>query len=880
MTLRRRTLLIIGVTLVGLNTALYQISTTLLLGSSIQAEEQNTRQVMDGVLNVFSQHTTQFNERFTDWSSWDDTYQFVADLNAQYIQSNLIEAQLKNLKVNLILYVTPSGRTIFGTGFDLEKQKKLPLPPALKPLLKRDSRLLSDNTTGLIVLPEGVMMIASRPILTSKGEGPSRGSFIVGRYLNAAELAELSKIIHQPLTMEPVSQSIAAGGQRVKSINPRFPDLLIQRLSEETIAGSVILNDINDQPAIVLRTDNHRTIYQQGLAATRYLTSAILMVGLVFGVVTLLLLEKLVLSRLARFNNEVKQIGIGGNLSRRVTVVNRDEISSLATSLNTMLEQLERYQVERQQTAIALKDAKEAAEAANRSKSAFLANMSHELRTPLNAIIGYSEMLQEEMTDLDQEDLIPDLQRINGAGQHLLGLINDILDLSKIEAGKMDLYLETFDLANLIQEVVSLVKPLAQKNNNTLEVHYSPTIGTLHADLTKVRQNLLNLLSNAAKFTENGTITLKVELITLIASADRAAAIGESHFRFTVTDTGIGMAPDQIASLFQAFTQADASTTRKYGGTGLGLTISQRFCHMMGGQISVESQVGQGSTFTMVLPRIVNQPPAPASLSLESTLEESTLNLTPDLSKAVRPILLIDDDPITQNLMARLLAKEGFRMESALLGQEGLEKARSLRPTVIILDVSMPGMDGWTVLANLKSDPELQDIPVIMVTMVDDKATGFALGAADYLTKPLDRQRLVTLLSRYRTDDRRGSILLVEDDPASRKLVRRMLDQEGWKVLEAENGCQAMAHLAHDRPDLILLDLILPEMDGFEVIQSLQASLDWRNIPVIVITAKILTPPDQQRLYGCVEKIVQKGAFKREELLNEVRHWVTAHAKS
>jgi signal transduction histidine kinase/DNA-binding response OmpR family regulator len=874
MTLRRRTLLIIGVTLVGLNTALYQISTTLLLGSSIQAEEQNTRQVMDGVLNVFSQHTTQFNERFTDWSSWDDTYQFVADLNVQYIQSNLIEAQLKNLKVNLILYVTPSGRTIFGTGFDLEKQKKLPIPLALKPLLKRDSRLLSAHTTGLIVLPEGVMMIASRPILTSKGEGPSRGSFIVGRYLNTAELAELSKIIHQPLTMEQVSQSsIAAEGQRVKSINPRFPDVLIQRLNEETIAGSVILNDINGQPAVVLRTENQRTIYQQGLATTRYLTSAILIVGLVFGVVTLLLLEKLVLARLARFNNEVKQIGIAGNLSRRVTVVNRDEISSLATSLNTMLDQLERYQMERQQTAIALKDAKEAAEAANRSKSAFLANMSHELRTPLNAIIGYSEMLQEEVTDLDQEDLIPDLQRINGAGQHLLGLINDILDLSKIEAGKMDLYLETFDLPSLIQEVVSLVKPLAQKNNNTLHVHYSPTIGTLHADLTKVRQNLLNLLSNAAKFTENGTIELKVEPTTLHALGGVATETAESHLRFTVTDSGIGMAPDQIASLFQSFTQADASTTRKYGGTGLGLTISQRFCHMMGGQISVESQVGQGSTFTMLLPRIVNQPPA--LVSLASTPDLASL----DLPRATKPILLIDDDPTTQNLMTRLLAKEGFWMESALLGQEGLEKARSLRPIVIILDVSMPDMDGWTVLARLKSDPELQHIPVIMVTMVDDKATGFALGAADYLTKPLDRQRLVTMLARYRTDDQRGSILLVEDDPTSRKLVGRMLDQEGWKVLEAENGHQAMAHLAHDRPDLILLDLILPEMDGFEVIQSLQARLDWRSIPVIVITAKILTPPDQQRLYGCVEKIVQKGAFKREELLNEVRHWVTAHAK-
>ena len=874
MTLRKRTLIIIGATLVGLNTVLYQISTTLLLGSSIQAEEQNTRQVMNGVLGVFAQHVNQFNARFTDWSSWDDTYQFVVDRNVQYIKSNLIEAQLKNLKLNLILYIDNSGRTVFGTGFDLEKEKKTPVPVGLKPLLVPGSRLLAPATPeatleGLVVLPEGVMLIASRPILTSKGEGPQRGWFIVGRYLSASELEGLSQIIHLPLTMERVDRaSIAPGGQWVKSLNSHSPDVRIQRLSEDTIAGSVILKDINDQPAIMLRTESQRTIYQQGLGATRYLTSAILIVGLVFGIVTLLLLEKLVLSRLARFNREVKQIGVSGDLSQRVTVVNRDEISSLATGLNTMLDQLERYQTERQQTAIDLETAKEAAEAANRSKSAFLANMSHELRTPLNAIIGYSEMLQEEATDLEQDGLVPDLQRINSAGQHLLGLINDILDLSKIEAGKMDLYLETFDLNSLIQEIVSLVRPLVQRNNNTLHIHYSALSGSMHADLIKVRQILLNLLSNAAKFTEKGEIGLKVELIAVRQREHPQAP--PTHFRFTVTDTGIGMTPEQVASLFQAFTQADASTTRKYGGTGLGLAISQRFCGLMGGQISVESQIGQGSTFTVVLPIMVDNSPQPEPQAI------AALAPTPNTAKT---ILLIDDDPATQNLIVRLLSKEGFRVESALLGEEGLKMARNLRPTAIILDVSMPDIDGWTVLSRLKTDPELQDIPVIMVTMVDDKTTGFALGATDYLTKPLDRQRLVALLERYRKDDRRGSILLAEGDPSSRRRMHRILNQEGWKVLEAENGRKALKYLSWTRPDLILLDLILPEIDGFEVIKALQEHLEWRTIPVVVITSKILTPQDHQQLYGCVEKIVQKGSYGQEELLQAVRYWVSTHAK-
>src|SRR5262245_30482913 len=338
-------------------------------------------------------------------------------------------------------------------------------------------------------------------------------------------------------------------------------------------------------------------------------------------------------------------------------------------------------------------------EVADRHKSEFLANMSHELRTPLNAIIGYSEMLQEESQDLGQENFIPDLQKIEGAGKHLMSLINNILDLSKIEAGKMDLFLEVFDIRPMLEEIVNTIKPLVDKNSNTLHLRCSADVGAMTADLTKVRQTLFNLISNACKFTERGTITLEVA---------RERNGGAEWLRFCVSDTGIGISPEQINKLFQAFTQADTSTTRKYGGTGLGLAISQKFCQLMGGQISVSSSLGQGSTFTIRLPAagIVTKI-GPASF-------EATEKDTPGapLVFTGAPLgLVIDDDPAVRDLMHKFLAKEGLRMAAAASGEEGLLLAKELHPAVITLDVLMPGMDGWAVLTRLKADGDLSAIP-------------------------------------------------------------------------------------------------------------------------------------------------------------------------
>jgi signal transduction histidine kinase/CheY-like chemotaxis protein len=493
------------------------------------------------------------------------------------------------------------------------------------------------------------------------------------------------------------------------------------------------------------------------------------------------------------------------------------------------------------------------AEVASRHKSEFLANMSHELRTPLNAIIGYSEMLQEEAEDQDAEAFVPDLKKIHGAGKHLLELINAVLDLSKIEAGKMELYLETFSVPDMVRDITAVIRPLAEKNGNRVDIRCDDGVGTMRADLTKVRQALFNLLSNACKFTERGTVTLAVE---------REPDDGRDWLRFVVTDTGIGMTPEQMGRLFQEFTQADATTGRKYGGTGLGLALSRRLCRMMGGEITLESEPGRGSAFTVRLPAIVSEPrtePPPAASA-------------PTAAGATATVLVIDDDPDVGDLMQRFLARDGFRVIAATTGEDGLRLARETRPDAITLDVLMPGMDGWAVLAALKGDAATSDIPVVMLTMIDDRNLGYALGAADYLTKPIDRARLLAVLSKNAKD---RPVLVVDDDPDVRTLLRRMLEREGYRVTEAEHGRAALARLAHDLPGVILLDLMMPEMDGFEFLGELRRHETAHAVPVVVVTAKELTEEDKRRLNGSVERILQKGSMTRDALLAEVRRLVS-----
>ncbi len=504
--------------------------------------------------------------------------------------------------------------------------------------------------------------------------------------------------------------------------------------------------------------------------------------------------------------------------------------------------------------------AKEEAERASRIKSDFLANMSHELRTPLNAIIGYSQLLHEDALDRGEDETIADLKKIENAGKHLLGLINDILDLSKVEAGKMDVYIESIDIHGLIREVQMMVSPLAAKNSNSLVIECPPELKTISSDLTKIKQSLLNLLSNACKFTNAGTVTLKVEA---------RQSDGSDFVDFTVSDTGIGMTPEQMGRLFNAFQQADSSTTRLYGGTGLGLAITRSLVRILGGDVTVISEQGKGSSFILTLP--VEAPNQAPGVPMIPTMEtEEPVGASEEVALAT--VLIVDDDEDARKIIGSGLAREGYRLIYASSGTEALEIAARERPDVITLDVMMPQVDGWSVLITLKADPELSKIPVVLVSHLSDRSVGIGLGAAAFLTKPVDRSQLAAIIREQCGDHTIRSVLVVDDNEEAVGMTQHALERLGYPMAHAANGFLALEWLSENpAPLVILLDLLMPEMDGFQFLDRVKEHKEWRHIPVIVLSAKTLTEEERRRFSDTVEQVIAKGAGTYTELADAVR---------
>ena len=516
-----------------------------------------------------------------------------------------------------------------------------------------------------------------------------------------------------------------------------------------------------------------------------------------------------------------------------------------------------------------LEAARDAAEAANRSKSAFLANMSHELRTPLNAVIGYSEILLEDVRVAGQKQFQPDLNKIQTAGRHLLDLINNILDLSKIEAGHTAIYVEDIDLHLLMTEIKVTMQPLVHRNGSSFDVYMPSDSAVLHTDVIKLKQILINLLSNAAKFTRDGSVMLSC-VLERVDEQDVAT--------FYISDTGIGISSTEIEYLFEPFTQADLSTTRQYGGTGLGLAITKRFCEMLDGQIQVNSELGRGSTFSVQIPQKygeVNRKSGVAKITRLAGAQES-------LPERRKIILVIDDDPASLGVVAHHLTREGFHVEQAQSGAEGLLKAKQVLPDLITLDVNMPDMDGWQVLAELKQDIDLQEIPVVLLTISEERNKGFTLGASDFLTKPIQKDTLLQSVDRLagarRFDD--AYILLVEDDEMIGEVVQRTLERDGWHVIRVGNGRLAIEVLQTYKhlPALILLDLMMPEVDGFMFVDIVRLNSKWLDIPIVVVTAKDLSVEDRARLSGGVDQIMQKSGRDIRSLITNIRDLIDFYA--
>ena len=687
--------------------------------------------------------------------------------------------------------------------------------------LQREDRppvLLLTDSDRVRVPPEGVDALALAPL--APGEVAGRLRLLWRRTVLQATARE--RLLAHAVESAGDIIEIATPEAVYEYVNPAF----------ERILGHKLEDVIGRTPAAVIRSDTHEPGYFQKI--DEVLGSGRRWKGLI--------ISRAKDGRLVYFEASIAPISdADGNITHHIAV-KRDITARIAAE-----KELRRKSEE-------LEQARDAALEASRSKSQFLANMSHELRTPLNAIIGYSEMLLEDANDAGNAPLADDLGKIRNAGEHLLALINDVLDISKIEAGAMKLHLESFELRSAISGVVATIDPLAREHDDTLVVDVEDDVGIMRADLTKVRQTLMNLLSNACKFTEHGEVRLKVR-------ADEED--GGRVFVFEIRDTGIGISPEQLRRLFRPFVQADASTTRKYGGTGLGLVISQRFCQMMGGRIEARSELGQGSVFTVVLPQVVAEPEA----------------ASPSASSRPRPerdrpsVLVIDDDPTIRDLVSRALDKHGFEVHTASDGRAGLEQARRLLPAAIVLDVMMPELDGWGVLTELKAEAETTDIPVVLLTILEKRDVGFALGAVDYLVKPVQTQRLAAILDRH---CRRNAarILVIDDDRDSRTLLRRFLESAGHSVSEAANGADGVDALEGLRPDLVVLDLMMPIMDGFGVLAHMRDREELQSIPVVVVTAKTLSPEDREMLAGA-QAVFERRSLDRQALLDAVVGQVT-----
>lgn len=549
--------------------------------------------------------------------------------------------------------------------------------------------------------------------------------------------------------------------------------------------------------------------------------------------------------------------------------------------LQELNEKLEAKVVER---TAELREANRALERSNELKSKFIATMSHELRTPLNSILGFSELLMEDSLHPLTEKQKRFATNVFNSGTHLLQLINNILDLAKIESGKIELNYESFPLQKIISEVESVIRPLANKKKQRLTIRIADEIFPIRADRVKFKQILYNLLSNSVKFTpDGGEILVEAEMINDSCDGAGAAATGPRQsggdfLRLIVTDTGIGIKKEDQNRIFEEFEQIDSSYSRRYEGTGLGLSLTKRLVELHGGEIRVKSEEGKGSRFAILMP--VSDRTAVTEAAGQAVIETDKLPddlcFFKDKKKGGPLVLVVEDDPATSELITLYLIQGGYRVAHAYNGDEALSRIRELKPFAVILDIMMPGKDGWEILQEMKSDPELNEIPVIISSIIDNNELGFALGASDYLVKPVDRNSLFEKLNELSLSTKKGRktviILCIDDDNEALELLRSILEPADYTVITADSGKEGIEKATIYKPDLIILDLMMPDMDGFEVTRLLKDSPNTMDIPIFILTAKDLTVQERLKLAGKVETYMQKKYFTKEDLLMHMKN--------
>jgi signal transduction histidine kinase/DNA-binding response OmpR family regulator len=706
----------------------------------------------------------------------------------------------------------------------------------------------ADNSLALIEADEADPLLAQLRV---------RRRELLGRA--EALLADVAPLISTP-SRPPSDPQIA----QLEQIEADLDDLILQRNAQIAQAMGASASAV-EAPVLAARVAAPVSFAAIGLVA----------------ILVVWLLHRLIVQPVRTLANVATEIG-AGTLDQQIDTSGIDEIGRLQRDLlqmKTSLRDRERAHmehtaqiIEHQRIELELTKERDMAEAASQAKSSFLSMMSHELRTPLTAVIGYSQLMEQLVAEGDYRTVAADLHHIYSAGRHLLTLINNVLDLSRIEAGKLQLCAERVDIPDLVESIATTLRPLIEQNHNTLQISCPTHMAAMYTDPLKVRQSLLNLLGNAAKFTEAGTIHLSVE---------RERIDGVDWVSFVIADSGIGISTDQLPKLFKPFSQIDDSLNRRYDGTGLGLALSQRLCQLLGGNITVESTFGVGSVFTMRLPAIAPADPAdiPAARPPAAYVAMAAEEVVPIVSENL--VLVIDDDPAVGSMIAQLIGPEHACVIYAASDADGIELARDVLPDLIFLNLLMPRIDGWQVLAALKADPELAHIPVILISIDDQRQRGFALGVADFIVKPSDPTGLAATLSWLPAPTPApGYILIVEDDRAISDLFLRALESEGWHAVVARTGREALTTITARPPAAIMLDPLLPDIDGVQLITTLRERPGRVECPIIIVTARDMSSADRAQIQGSARQILRKGEHSPEELTRQLHCCLAASRKA